>query len=287
MLIKRIIILFFRDKANVFFSLLAVLIILALYILFLGDMMEQALQSQLGFQSDRISITMSSIILAGMVAVTGITSCMGALGISVEDKETAARDFLTSPASRRKITTSYILGSASIGCIMSILALAICLVYIVLQGGSFPEPVDFVRLLLTVVLSVLCGNSMVYFMSIFIKTQNAFAAVSTVLGTLIGFLMGIYVPMGQMPVAVQWVIKCFPMSHAASMFRQLLADGELSELFSAAPPEALDSFREMFGVVFSYGDHTSSFWFSAAVLVLTTIMFFILSLLVVRTRKVE
>jgi len=287
MLIKRIILLFFRDKANVFFSLLAVLIIIGLYILFLGDMMEQALQSQLGIFSDRISVTMSSIMLGGMIAVTGITSCMGSLGISVEDKETAAKDFLTSPAPRRKITMGYIFGSASIGFIMSFIALVICLVYIALQGGNIPVAADFVRLLFTVVLSVLCGNSMVYFMSVFVKTQNAFSAVSTVLGTLIGFLMGIYVPIGQMPNAVQWVIKCFPMTHSASMFRQLLADRELAELFYAAPPEALEGFREIFGVVLKFGDYTTSFWFSAAVLVLTTIIFFTLSLIVIRVRKVD
>jgi len=285
MLIKRIILLFFRDKASVFFSLLSVLIIIGLYILFLGDLMEQSLQSMLGFYSDKIRVTMSSIVLGGMIAVTGITSCMGALGISVEDKETAAKDFLTSPASRRKITMGYVFGSASIGFIMSFIALAICLLYIVLQGGNLPELFDFVRLLLTVVLSVLCGNSMVYFMSTFIKTQNAFSSVSTVLGTMIGFLMGIYIPIGQMPAAVQWVIKCFPMSHAAAMFKQLLADRELTELFSAAPPEMLEGFREVFGVVFTYGDHTAGFWFSAVVLALTSVIFFALSILVLRIRK--
>jgi multidrug/hemolysin transport system permease protein len=285
MLAKRIILLFFRDKANVFFSLLAVLIIIGLYILFLGDMMEGALQAQLGFYSERIGITMSSVLLGGMVAVTSITSCMGALGISVEDKEVAAKDFLTSPAPRRKITFGYVFGSASIGFIMTTIALLLCLGYIVLNGGSFPGIIDMGRLLLTVVLSVLCGNAMVYFMSVFIKTQNAFSAVSTVLGTLIGFLMGIYVPIGQMPAGVQWVIKCFPMSHAGSMFRQLLADGELSELFAGAPPGVLQNFRELFGVVYTYGDYTSGFWFSASVLAVTTIVFFALSLLIMRTRK--
>ena len=181
----------------------------------------------------------------------------------------------------------YIFGSASIGFIMSFIALVICLVYIALQGGNIPVAADFVRLLFTVVLSVLCGNSMVYFMSVFVKTQNAFSAVSTVLGTLIGFLMGIYVPIGQMPNAVQWVIKCFPMTHSASMFRQLLADRELAELFSAAPPEALEGFREIFGVVLKFGNYTASFWFSAAVLAFTTIIFFTLSLIVIRVRKVD
>ena len=285
MLVKRIVLLFFRDKANVFFSLLAVLIILALYILFLGDMMEQALQAQLGFQSDKIAVTMSCIILGGMVAVTSVTSCMGSLGISVEDKEIAAKDFLTSPAPRRKITFGYLFGSATIGFIMTLVALAVCIGYILIKGGNIPDITGFGLLLLTVFLSVLCGNSMVYMLSVFVKTQNAFAAISTVIGTLIGFLMGIYVPIGQMPTAVQWVIKCFPMSHAASMFRQLLADDNLSELFEGAPPEVLEEFREMFGVVFSYGEYTSSFWFSAGVLVLTTIIFYSISLLLMRNKK--
>ena len=285
MLIKRIVILFFRDKANVFFSLLAVLIILGLYILFLGDMMEQALQSQLGFQSDKIGMTMSCIVLAGMIAVTSVTSCMGSLGISVEDKEIAAKDFLTSPAPRHKITMGYLFGSAAIGFIMTLVALTVCLGYIVIKGGSIPSFTGFGLLLLTAFLSVMCGNSMVYLLSVFVKTQNAFAAISTVIGTLIGFLMGIYVPVGQMPVAVQWVIKCFPMSHAASMFRQLLADDNLTELFHGAPTEVLEGFREMFGVVFTYGDYTSSFWFSAGVLLLTTIIFYSISLLLMRNKK--
>jgi len=285
MLIKRIILLFFRDKANVFFSLLAVLIIIGLYILFLGDMMEQSLRFSLGFDSDKIGVTMSSVILAGMIAVTGITSCMGAMNISVNDKEGAAKDFLTSPASRRKITGGYIFGSACIGMIMSLVALGICLIYIAANGGVLPNPADFGLLLMTVFLSVLCGNSMVYFMSVFIKTDNAFSAVSTVIGTLIGFLMGIYVPIGQLPETVQWVIKCFPLSHAASMFRQLLADEGLTVLFTDASPEVLDGFREMFGITFTYGNYTAGFWFSAFVLIVSTVVFYIASLLVMRFRK--
>jgi multidrug/hemolysin transport system permease protein len=285
MLVKRIIKLFFRDRANVFFSLLAVFIILGLYVLFLGDMMEGALRSQLGFEADKISVVMASIMLGGMVAVTSVTGCMGALNISVDDKQKAAKDFLTSPAPRSKITTGYILGSAAVGFIMTLAALGVTILYIVSQGGAAPGLTDFARLLLTVLLSVLCGNSMVYFLSVFIKTENAFASVSTVIGTLIGFLMGIYIPIGQFPESVQLVVKCFPMSHAASMFRQVLADGELSELFAAAPPESLEGFRELFGVVYTYGGFTSGFLFSALVLALTTVVFYMLSLAAMRMRR--
>jgi multidrug/hemolysin transport system permease protein len=284
MLIKRIVWLFFRDKANVFFSLLAVFIILGLYVLFLGSSMEQFLQSQLGFEASNIGVTMASIMLGGMVAVTSVTSCMGALGISIDDKETAAKDFLTSPAPRSKITAGYLFGSAVVGFIMTLAALGVCLLYIALRGGSLPGIAGLGYLLLTLFLSVLCGNAIVYFLSIFVKTQNAFSAVSTVIGTLIGFLMGIYIPIGQMPDSIQWVIKCFPMSHAASMFRQILADGELAALFAAAPPEHLENFRHIFGIVFQYGGYTSGFWFSAAVLLVTTVVFYLLGLALMKMR---
>jgi multidrug/hemolysin transport system permease protein len=248
--------------------------------------MEQSLQAALGFDSDRIGVVMASVTLAGMVAVTSVTSCLGSLGVSVEDKKTAAKDFYTSPVSRAKITMGYIFGSGTVGLIMTLAALALCVAYIAANGGGFPGGGDWVRLLLTAALSVLCGNAIMFFISLFVKTQNAFSALSTVVGTLIGFLMGIYIPIGTLPEAVQWVIKCFPMSHAASMFRQILADPELSALFQNAPPEALSGFREAFGVVFAYGDVSSGFWFSAAVLVGTTALFYALSLAFMRTRRI-
>jgi hypothetical protein len=83
-------------------------------------------------------------------------------------------------------------------------------------------------------------------------------------------------------IKVQVHNKCFPMSHAASMFRKILADDELSTLFADAPPETLENLREFFGVVYTYGEFTSGFWFSAAVLAVTTVAFYVLSLQILR-----
>jgi len=285
MLIKRNLLLFFRDRANVFFSLLAVFIILGLYVLFLGNLMEQNLRDAIGYDSGKIGMVTASLTLAGMVAAASVTSCLGALAISVADKQSAAKDFFTSPIPRSRLTMSYALGSGAVGLIMTLVALALSEAYIVLTGGELPSPSGCAMLLLTVVLSVACGNAIMFFITVFIKSQSAFTALSTVIGTLIGFLMGIYIPIGQMPDGVQWLIKCFPMTHAASMFRQVLADGELSTLFANAPPEALSSFRNTFGVTFDYGGYVSGFWFSACMLLVTAIIFYTLSMVVMRARR--
>ena len=281
MLIKRNLMLFFRDKTNVFFSLLAVFIIIGLYVLFLGSIMENALQADLGLSSDRIGIATSSLMLGGIIAVTSVTSCLGAMAICIADKERAAKDFFTSPISRKKITYGYIIGSGIVGLIMTLFALALCLAYIVARGGNMPNLTDLALLLVTSVLSVLCANAMIFFLTAFTKSQNAFSAFSSVVGTLIGFLMGVYIPIGQLPEAVQWVIKLFPMSHAASMYRQILADNELSALFAYAPSETLEGFRQFFGVVFVYDSFISGFWFSAACLMVGAVIFYGLSLVVV------
>jgi multidrug/hemolysin transport system permease protein len=286
MLIKRNLLVFFRDRASVFFSLLAVFIIIALYILFLGDAMENSLREQLGFESDKIGVAMAGITMAGLAAVTSVTSSMGALGISVEDRKNPAKDFYTSPASRGRITFAYLVGSGTVGFIMTAFALTLSVAWLTAGGGFALSPVKLLMLLFTTVLSVLCGNAMVYFAVACIKSTNAFSAFSTIVGTLIGFLMGIYIPIGSLPVPVQWVIKCFPMSHAASMFRQIIAGDALTEMFAAAPPEALSGFREIFGVTFSYGGYTSGFWFSAAVLAFACGVFYLLSLLVMRRKRV-
>ena len=73
---------FFKDKSSVFFSLLAVFIIIGLYALFLGDVWTSSMSDIAG-----IRFLMDSWIMAGLLAVTSVTTTMGAYGIMVQDRE--------------------------------------------------------------------------------------------------------------------------------------------------------------------------------------------------------
>ncbi|MCK7485767.1 MAG: hypothetical protein MZU97_09620 [Bacillus subtilis] len=48
----------------------------------------------------------------------------------------------------------------------------------------------------SVILSVSASSAFVFFITTFLKTANAFSTVSTILGTIVGFLTGAYIPMG-------------------------------------------------------------------------------------------
>jgi multidrug/hemolysin transport system permease protein len=288
MLIKRNILLFFRDKANVFFSLLAVIIIIALYALFLGGVMVDGFAEIPGLSDDakdKLEVIASGIILSGMVAVTAVTAAAGALGVAVSDKQKAAKDFVTSPVKREKTVFSYIVGSAFCSALMTTAALVLSVGYMLILGGDLPNLTELGMIIITLILSVLCGNAFVYFLTTFIKTPSAFTAFSTVLGTLIGFVMGIYIPIGQLPEGVGWVIKCFPMSHAASMMKIAVIGDELQTAFPDV--NVLSEIYKTFGVMFTYGDFTSNFWFSAGVLILFSFLFYGAAILSEKLRKSE
>lgn len=88
--------LFFRDKSAVFFSLLAVFIIIGLYALFLGDVWTDSLSDWANARQ-----LMDSWIMAGLLAVTSITTTMGAFGVMVDDRSKKSTRILPVLLSKR------------------------------------------------------------------------------------------------------------------------------------------------------------------------------------------
>ena len=245
---------YFRDRASVFFSLLAVLLIILMYALFLGD----AWSSGSIFQGRQgVKAMMDSWVMAGLLAVVSVTSTMGAYGIMVEDRaRKIIKDFKSSPLSRAGLTGGYILAAFLIGLLMSLLLIVLAVVYIVARGGAFPGLMVLGKTLLLIGISSLSSTSLVLFLISFINSSNAFGTASSLIGTLIGFLTGIYMPVGQLPPAVQTLIKVIPTSHAAALFRQVLMEQPIQTVFAGAPEEMVTGFKQTMGVTLSMGGHT-------------------------------
>lgn len=266
---------FFRDRAAVLFSLLAVFIILGLYVIFLGDNIANGLSGISG-----VKFLINSWILAGILAVTSVTSTTGAFGIMVEDRSRKIlKDFTTSPIRRAKLTGGYILSACAVGIIMSIATLLLGEGYLLLFDGELLPLPSLLKVLGLIVLAVLASSSIIFFITTFMRSSNAFSAASTVIGTLIGFLTGIYVPVGSLPDGVQWVIKLFPISHAGVLIRNVMLERPMEISFAGAPAEAMGQFQQEMGVVYQFGDYTVPGWLSIVILIGTTLLFFGLSML--------
>ena len=258
------------------FSLLAIFIIIALYVVFLGDVW---LTDSMKDIKDT-NVLMNNWLVAGLLAVASVTTTLGAFGVMIDDKvKKINKDFNSSPIKRSSVTGGYIGSAFLIGVIMSFITVVIAEIYIVLRGGDWLSLTACMKVFLLVFLATITNTSMVYFIVSFFKSHSAFNTVSTIIGTLIGFLTGIYLPIGTLPKAVQTIIKVFPVSHAASLFRQVLMEAPMQTSFEGIPGQYLNEFKEYMGVTFHFGNYVVTPLVSIMILIGTAVVFYCLSLL--------
>jgi multidrug/hemolysin transport system permease protein len=276
-LVKRNLKLYFRDKVSVFFSLLGVFIIIGLYVIFLGKMMIGYTENIVG---DIARPLMTSWIMAGVISVTTITTCNGAFGIMVEDTAlNRIRDFKVSPIKRWQLVLSYVVSAMVVGLIMSLLTLILGELYIYIDGGTILSFTALLKVLSFVLLSVFSSSAFIFFIMSFLKSQNAFGTASSIISTLIGFLTGIYIPVGNLPSGVQTVIKFFPLSHSGVLLRQVMM-GEVVDVENIP-----DNSRIFLGINYEVGGQFLSNIVHIAYLLGSGVVFYLLAIIVVSRKR--
>lgn len=270
--------LYFRDKGAVFFSLLAVLIVFGLYALFLGDVYTDSL-SDLG---PGAGLLVSAWTMAGMVAVASVNTAMAGLGTMVQDRESGVLgDFLVTPVSRSRLLGGYAAAAFLIGVVMSLLTYVLAAGYLLtkgLGGAALFAPGRLGRVLLAVLATSFSNTAMLLFLCCLFRSGRAYSAAGTVIGTLSGFLTGVYLPIGQLPEAVQVLIKLFPTSHGAALLRQEMMGAQLDAVFAGAPEALRQELEQILGVRYFLGGRALPQWGYWAYLLGTGILFFLLCL---------
>lgn len=272
---------FFRDKTAVFFSLLAVLIILGLYIFFLGDVWIDSFPNIKGVKN-----LMNCWIIAGLIGVTSVTANMGAFGTMIEDKsKNKIKDFYVSPIKKSKIVGGYIISSFIVGSMMSVVTLIISQIYLVYSGVDVLNFKELTEVFLIILMTSLSNSAMILFIVSLFSSEKAFSTASTIVGTLIGFITGIYLPISMLPDSVQIIVKLFPTSHGISILRQIFMKKQMDISFADVPTNYINEFKESMGVVYYINDKLVSNTASVFILIASTIIFFFLAVLILYKKK--
>lgn len=278
-LAKRNVTCYFRDRASVVFSLMAVIIVVMLYLLFLRNMLVSSYPDM-----DGMPQLIDAWVMAGILGIVPVTTSAGSLQTMIEDRTSGRiRDILVTPMSPAQIAGGYIIGTFLVGLSMSVITLAVCLAYLAATGCPLSAGGVATSVALLVP-SSLSGSIIVYAITSFLKSTGAFSGFFTVVSVLIGFLAGIYMPMGTMPDAMHVVGTLVPASHMAAMFRDGLAGDALDSVFSGAPSEKLAGFRSDMGFDLELGgfcfDPAASMVYVAAI----TALFFAVAVVGIRRR---
>lgn len=265
--------LYFRDKGAVFFSILAILITFGLYVLFLGDVYAG------NIVGDGIVITdareiMDNWVMSGIVAEASITISHGVLSVIIADKaRKITKDFYVSPVKNSALTGGYIICAFVVSVFMTIITFALAQGYIWINGGTILSIENLMKVIgIILVVNFASTGMMAFFVSLF-KSQQAYASASSVIGTLVGFVLGIYLPIGMYPTFVQWIIKCFPISHGAVLLRQIMMQKAMENAFAGIPEEYQEGVCVYFGETYYFGDFKVDPMTSVCILLITGVIF--------------
>lgn len=259
-LVRRDTKLFFKDKGVFFTSLIAPLIILLLFVTFLGNVYRDSFRSCLpeGLTVPD-SLTQGFVggwLMSSLLAVCCVTVAFSANMIMVQDRVTGvAGDFSITPVKRSVMSLGYYLSTAIVTGIICYIATGVGFLYLALVGW-YLSAADVLLVLLDVFLLVLFGTALSSVVCHFLVNQGGMTAVSTIVSSAYGFLCGAYMPISQFSVGIQNVISFLPGTYGTALLHNHFMRGVFTELETTHfPSEAVDGIRDSFdNNLYFFGD---------------------------------
>lgn len=284
-IVRRNLQIFFRDRLNVFFSLLGAVILFGLYTLFLGNLQIADLADSLpGATTGEVQAFVDSWMFAGIVLITTVTTGLGGLAVLVDDDQSGRfRDFLVAPLRRGQLVLGYLLSAAVVAVILSVVVLILSVVYLGVLRGTWLSPAAIVRSLMIVVLSCVAFTAFSALIVSFVRTNGAFSGLATIVGTVLGFIAAAYIPIGAFPETVASVVAALPFAQAGMLLRREFSEGTLATITADAPGAEVP-LRAFYGLDLTIGDWAVPAWFVIGVLVAITLVCTILSAVRIRRR---
>ncbi len=250
-LVRRNTKLFFKDKGLFFTSLITPLILLFLFVTFLGNVYRDSLTScipeGITVPDTLIEGFVGGWLFSSLLAVCSVTVAFCANMLMVQDKVSGARRDLTmTPVKSSTLALSYYLSTVFVTLIICGIALIACFIYLA-QVGWYLSTLDVLLLMLDVFLMVLFGTALSSIVNFFLTSQGQISAVGTIVSSAYGFVCGAYMPISQFSKSIQTLIMFLPGTYGTGLFHHHLMRGVLKRLEKDyLPKEVVDLIRDAF-----------------------------------------
>ena len=267
-----------RDRLAFFMSFLSVIILILVYQVFLGQIQIDAIKEALN--SDTASTATIQMVnywlISGLTTIISMTSTLGAFGVMVSDREKKlSEDFKVSPISNFKIELSYAIFAILFGIVMTMFS---CIFAIGMFNGFSSlldfSTTDYLSILGIVSMGTVLAATIILPILAFIRTSSAFTTLSTIVGTFIGFISGVYLSIGSVGESLQQVMTWFPLTQVNALLKQILMKDAISKVFDHAPSTVIMSYKESYGVILQNpsGEHLSTQFMFAYISIIIVVL---------------
>ncbi len=251
-LIKRNSKMFFKDKGLFFTSLITPLILLVLYITFLGNVyytsFDANLPSELGIDENVIDGCVGGQLLSSLLSVSCVTVAFCSNMLMVQDKVSGANnDFAVSPVKRSHLALGYYISTTLTTLIICFVAMIACFIYIKAMDAWYLSVNDVLFLILDTMLMVMFGTALSSIINFFLTSQGQISAVGTIVSVCYGFICGAYMPISEFSEGLQKVISFLPGTYGTSLFRNHAMGSAIAKLEEyGVSNEAIEGIKDAF-----------------------------------------
>ena len=235
-LTKRNLLLYFKDRQAIIFSLLTPIIIFVLYILFLKDnyadsMLQIVETMHLSISAKSIDQIVYTLLLSGIMGSSLITIPYSCLSTIVKDKETKVdHDIATTPMKRYQIALAYYTGATISAFLMTALLFTVGLLFLHGLGNLYMDGYTILQLYGLIFFGSISATACIMVLVLFFKSTSASDACYGLLSAGCGFVIGAYIPLSQFSDSIQNICNLLPATHSTAMIRNLLSKGVLDHM---------------------------------------------------------
>ncbi len=248
-LIKRNTKLFFKDKGMFFTSLITPMILLVLYVTFLGNVYRTSFTDNLPAFIDIPDSVIDGLVggqlISSILAVSCVTVAFCSNMLMVQDKANGCiRDITVSPVSGATLAVAYYAATLLSTLIICFAATAICLGYLAITGW-YLSFTDVLLIIGDVLMLTLFGTALSSVINFFLSSQGQISAVGSIVSSTYGFVCGAYMPISQFSEGLQKALAFLPGTHGTVLMRNHAMNGALSELKAlGVPADAVTALRD-------------------------------------------
>lgn len=311
-IIRRNFLVYLKDKENVFYTFLSMLIIIALMLIFLGEMnidlvkeairgLDEIMQKTTipaeyliegtrnpALDDANARTLVLSLIIAGITIVNGISASMGMLSMMSWDEESGKlASYYVAPISRFVLVSAYVISAIFLSVFFSLVTVLVSEVVLLLTGGTVISFTVALKIFGLIVLNSFSTTALLFFLTSLAKTRSAFSGISTFVYTLSGFVTGMYVPLGIMPAIVTKALAFVPMSQGSAWMRKIFTADAVNAAFAGLPKEAIQEYYDMTGIEINFGNLVFTPWMQFALMFGSGVLFMILSVLMMNKKNVR
>lgn len=258
-LIRRNTKLFFRDRGMFFSSLITPLILLVLFVTFLGnvyrDSFASAVPAGITVPDRLVEGFIGGWLFSSLLAVCCVTVAFCSNLLMVQDKVTGARGDLTiAPIGGGTLALGYYISTLLSTLLTCMVALGVCLVYL-WRVGWYLSGTDVALTCLDVLLLTMFGTALSSVINHFLSTEGQMSAVGTIISAGYGFLCGAYMPISQFSEGIRSFLSFLPGTYGTALVHNHLLRGVFAEMGNYLPPEVVAGIRQSFDSDLLFFEH--------------------------------